>query len=169
MISYHSINFIIFHTHKMKSSFQKANSIFLIFVSLIFAVSTLEIDPNLSQFVNSYFTFLLIIFLISLSFLIYDLIVFLKRQKEQRDLISKLQKEFINSLTKLSYEEKNILSLFMDGKVQEKSLNSNDQAVAWLEAVKFIYNTGRLEGNKKIYRIEPTLSKYLMQNPNTLY
>jgi len=72
-------------------------------------------------------------------------------------------------LTKLSYQEKNILSLFMDGKVQEKSLNSNDQAVAWLEAVKFIYNTGRLEGNKKIYRIEPTLSKYLMQNPNTLY
>ena len=54
-------------------------------------------------------------------------------------------------------------------KVQEKALNPNDQAVVWLETIKFIFNTGKTEGNKKIFRIEPTLSKHLIQNPNSLY
>jgi hypothetical protein len=57
----------------------------------------------------------------------------------------------------------------MNDKVQEKALNPNEQVVAWLETIKFIFNTGKVEGNKKIFRIEPTLSKHLLQNPNSLY
>ena len=57
----------------------------------------------------------------------------------------------------------------MNDKVQEKALNPNDQAVVWLETIKFIFNTGKTEGNKKIFRIESTLSKHLLQNPNSLY
>ncbi|WP_298144294.1 hypothetical protein [uncultured Acinetobacter sp.] len=40
-------------------------------------------------------------------------------------------KVFIHKLTQLSYEEKNILALFVNDKVQQKSLNPDDQAVAW--------------------------------------
>jgi hypothetical protein len=57
----------------------------------------------------------------------------------------------------------------MNDKVQEKALNPNEQAIAWLETIKFIINTGKIEGNKKIFRIESTLSKHLLQNPNSLY
>ena len=57
----------------------------------------------------------------------------------------------------------------MNDKTQEKSLNINDQAVAWLESIKFIVNTGKIDGNKKVFRIDPTLSKHLSLNPNSLY
>ncbi|MCG2607372.1 hypothetical protein LZZ98_02180 [Acinetobacter sp. SM34] len=57
----------------------------------------------------------------------------------------------------------------MNDKVQEKALNPNEQAVAWLETIKFIINTGKINANKKIFRIKPTLSKHLLQNPNSLY
>lgn len=79
------------------------------------------------------------------------------------------EKEFLNIIKNLSYEEKNILSLFLESKSHEKALNPDDQAVAWLESVKLIFNTGEIEGNKKRFKIHPSVSKYLVQNPNALY
>ena len=58
---------------------------------------------------------------------------------------------------------------FMNDKVQEKSLNPHDQAVAWLQNIKFIHFTGKLDRHKYVFRIEPSLAKYLSQNPNSLY
>jgi len=153
----------------MKFNFQKSNAIFSIFLLLIFFVSAINLDADLSSFVKENFTLLLIIFLLSISFMLYDLLSLIKAKKEKEFSFSNENKELINKLSKLSYEEKNILSLFMNDKVQEKALNPNDQAVAWLETIKFIFNTGKIEGNKKIFRIEPTLSKHLLQNPNSLY
>ncbi len=55
-------------------------------------------------------------------------------------------------------------------KFKRKALNPNDQAVVWLETIKFIFNTGKTEGNKKIFtRIEPTLSKHLLQKIQIAY
>lgn len=153
----------------MKFNFQKSNAIFSIFLLLIFFVSAINLDADLSSFVKENFPLLLIIFLLSISFMLYDLLSLIKAKKEKEFSFSNENKELINKLSKLSYEEKNILSLFMNDKVQEKALNPNDQAVAWLETIKFIFNTGKIEGNKKIFRIEPTLSKHLLQNPNSLY
>ncbi|WP_313035175.1 super-infection exclusion protein B [Acinetobacter sp.] len=153
----------------MSFNFQKANKIFSIFMFLIFFVSLIKLDVDLSSFVQENFTLLLIVFLLSLSFMLYELLSQIKVKQDNKFTFSNENKELMNKLSKLSYEEKNILSLFMNNKVQEKALNPNDQAVAWLETIKFIFNTGKIEGNKKIFRIEPTLSKHLLQNPNSLY
>lgn len=153
----------------MKFNFQKSNAIFSIFLLLIFFVSAINLDADLSSFVKENFTLLLIIFLLSISFMLYDLLSLIKAKKEKEFSFSNENRELITKLSKLSDEEKNILSLFMNDKVQEKALNPNDKAVAWLETIKFIFNTGKIEGNKKIFRIEPTLSKHLLQNPNSLY
>lgn len=153
----------------MQFNFQKANKIFSIFMLLIFFVSAINLDADLSSFVKENFTLLLIIFLLSISFMLYELLSEIKAKQDNKFTFSNKNKDLINKLSKLSYEEKNILSLFMNNKVQEKALNPNDQAVAWLETIKFIINTGKIEGNKKIFRIEPTLSKHLLQNPNSLY
>jgi uncharacterized protein (UPF0333 family) len=153
----------------MQFNFQKANKVFSIFMLLIFLVSAINLDADLSSFVKENFTLLLIIFLLSISFMLYELLSEIKAKQDNKFTFSNKNKDLINKLSKLSYEEKNILSLFMNDKVQEKALNPNDQAVAWLETIKFIINTGKIEGNKKIFRIEPTLSKHLLQNPNSLY
>lgn len=153
----------------MKFNVQKINAVFSIFMLLIFFVAAINLDEHLSSFVQKNFTFLLIIFLFSISLMLYDLLSMIKAKKDQEFSFSNKNKELINKLSKLSYEEKNILSLFMNDKVQEKALNPNDQAVVWLETIKFIFGTGKTEGNKKIFRIEPTLSKHLLQNPNSLY
>ncbi len=153
----------------MSFNFQKANKVFSIFMLLIFFVSMINLDADLSSFIKENFTLLLIIFLLSISFMLYELLSEIKVKQDNKFNFSNENKELINKLSKLSYEEKNILSLFMNNKVQEKALNPNDQAVAWLETIKFIFNTGKVEGNKKIFRIEPTLSKHLLQNPNSLY
>ncbi|OTG77094.1 hypothetical protein B9T26_00485 [Acinetobacter sp. ANC 4169] len=153
----------------MQFNFQKANKVFSIFMLLIFFVSAINLDADLSSFVKENFTLLLIIFLLSISFMLYELLSEIKAKQDNKFTFSNENKDLINKLSKLSYEEKNILSLFMSDKVQEKALNPNDQAVAWLETIKFIINTGKIEGNKKIFRIEPTLSKHLLQNPNSLY
>ena len=153
----------------MKFNVKKINAVFSIFMLLIFFVAAINLDEHLSSFVQKNFTFLLIIFLFSISLMLYDLLSMIKAKKDQEFSFSNKNKELINKLTKLSYEEKNILSLFMNDKVQEKALNPNDQSVVWLETIKFIFNTGKTEGNKKIFRIEPTLSKHLLQNPNSLY
>ncbi len=153
----------------MYSKFKKANVIFLIFLVLMIVTAKLNIDQNLSTFISEYFTIILVIFLASLSCLIFEFIQFIQQQKQSSFKFSNENKELVNKLKKLTYEEKNVLALFVNDKVQEKSLNTNDQAVAWLESVKFIINTGKIDGNKKVFRIDPTLSKHLVQNPNTLY
>lgn len=153
----------------MKFKYQQANRIFVIFLILVLCVTTLEIDENLSAFVKEYFTLILLILLINLSFIIYDILRYLNFQKNKKMQFNSENRELINKLTKLSYEEKNILSLFIDSKTQERSLAPNDQAVSWLETIKFIHNTGKVDGNKRVFRIEPTLSKHLSQNPNSLY
>lgn len=153
----------------MKISYKKTNAIFLIFLSLIFLASALGIDEKLTNFIHEYFTFIFIIFLLSLSICIYDVIMKIKQiTKENYNSIHQ-EKEFLNIIKNLSYEEKNILSLFLESKSHEKALNPDDQAVACLESVKLIFNTGEIEGNKKRFKIHPSVSKYLVQNPNALY
>ncbi len=153
----------------MYSTFKKANVIFLIFLVLMIVTAKLNIDQNLSTFISEYFTIILVIFLANLSCLIFEFIQYIQQQKQSAFKFSNENRELVNKLNKLTYEEKNVLALFVNDKVQEKSLNTNDQAVAWLESVKFIINTGKIDGNKKVFRIDPTLSKHLIQNPNTLY
>jgi hypothetical protein len=153
----------------MKFYFNKINAVFLIFLTLLFSVSFFEIDPQITSFIKTNFSLFIVIFLLSLSILIYCELIKFQKEKSKKFSFSNKDKDLIYSLSKLSYEEKNILSLFMDNKTQERPLNPNDQSVAWLENIKFIFNTGKVDGAKKIYRIEPTLSKHLSQNPNSLY
>ena len=153
----------------MKLNFQKSNCIFAIFLFLIFIVYFIQLDEKLSSFVKSYFSYILLTFLLSFSFILYDLINSIKQKSEHKFKYSQENKDLINKLKKLSYEEKNILSLYMNDKTQEKSFNPNDQAIAWLESIKLITNTSKVDGNKKVFRIDPTVSKHLSQNPNALY
>ena len=153
----------------MQITLKKANHIFLIFLILFIFVGFLDIDAALTTFIDAYFSLLLIILLLSLSFLIYEIILSIR---EKRKIMLDLKQDhqvLIHKLTQLSYEEKNILALFVNDKVQEKSLNPHDQAVAWLQNIKFIHFTGKLDRHKHVFRIEPSLTQYLSQNPNSLY
>lgn len=153
----------------MKLSFQKINRIFAIFIVLLFIAHYLNIDVKLSSFIADYFTYFLLVFLLSLAIILYDVAASIQQKNKHQFEFNQENKNLVNKLKKLSYEEKNILALYMTHKVQEKSLDPNDQAVAWLESVKFITNTTKIDGNKRVFRIDPTLSKHLTQNPNTLY
>lgn len=153
----------------MQTKFSTINSIFAIFLTLILIVALLNIDPNITQFISIYGTYILLLLLLSISIFIFELIKKIKKHKEHQFKFNSENKELIHKISKLSYEEKNILALFMNEKIQEKALDTNNQNVGWLENIKFIFNTGKVSGNKKIYRIDPTLAKHLSQNPNSLY
>ena len=79
---------------------------FLIFTTLILGTVKLNIDDNLSSFVTKYFTIFLIIFLASLSFLLYDLFALVKQKNDKKFRFSNENKAFVNKIQKLSYEEK---------------------------------------------------------------
>ncbi|TXJ03805.1 MAG: hypothetical protein E6Q26_03065 [Acinetobacter sp.] len=153
----------------MKYNFQKANAIFFIFLCLIYLSAFLNIDQTLSTFVSKFSTLLILVTLLSLAFIIYDAIIKIKLKKKQTFDFSEENKSLTLKVKSLSHEEKTILSLYLNDKIQEKALHPNDHAVAWLESIKFIVHTGKIDGHKKIFRIDPTLVKYLQKNPNALY
>jgi predicted nucleotide-binding protein (sugar kinase/HSP70/actin superfamily) len=101
--------------------------------------------------------------------MVYDILYLIYNHHTKKFIFSKENKALAHKIKSLNYEEKNILSIYINNKIQEKALNPNDSAVAWLESVKFIIYTGKIEGHKKIFRIDPTLAKYLQLNPNILY
>ena len=153
----------------MKFNTKKANHIFIIFLTLLFISSLFQIDEDLSLFIHEYFTTFFLVYLLSLSFIIYYAMQHAQQKRTANKVKLMHEKDFIHKINKLSYNEKNILSLFINSKSEEKSLNHSDSAVCWLENVKFIYNTGKSDGHKKIFKIHPDVSKYLTDNPNSLY
>lgn len=154
-----------------KFSAHKLNYVVFIFLNLLFIVANFpEIDQKLSQFIlNDFRTPLVMITLFSLSFILFGFfqnkILFWKESKDQ-SMQSNALKERLKSL---SYDEKYILSLFINEQKAEKALAATDPNVAWLENMKLIVNTSKIEGNKKIFRIDPTVMKELKKNPNLLY
>ena len=153
----------------MNLNYQKINQVFFIFIILLLITSSLNIDENLTFFISDYFTIILLILLFSLSLIVHELFSILKTKQMEKENYNDNNKTISYKLSKLSYEEKNILSLFMANQTQEKSLIATDQAVSWLENIKFIYKTGKIDGNKHIFRIDPLLAKHLKHNPNNLY
>ncbi len=65
----------------MKFNVQKINAVFSIFMLLIFFVSAINLDEHLSSFVQKNFTYLLIIFLLSISLMLYDLLSNIKAKR----------------------------------------------------------------------------------------
>ena len=86
----------------MKFNVQKINAVFSIFMLLIFFVSAINLDEHLSSFVQKNFTYLLIIFLLSISLMLYDLLSNIKAKKDQEFSFSNKNKELINKLSKLT-------------------------------------------------------------------
>ena len=86
----------------MKFNVQKINAVFSIFMLLIFFVVAINLDEHLSSFVQKNFTFLLIIFLFSISLMLYDLLSMIKAKKDQEFSFSNKKKPLHEQIHKSS-------------------------------------------------------------------
>ena len=86
----------------MKFNVQKINAVFSIFMLLIFFVAAINLDEHLSSFVQKNFTFLLIIFLFSISLMLYDLLSMIKAKKDQEFSFSNKKKPLHEQIHKSS-------------------------------------------------------------------
>ena len=145
------------------------NKIFNIFLILLFITSSIHLDQNLTNFILNYKSFFIIIYLISLSIILYNVINTLYLRKQELASIKTSQLTFKENLSQLNHEEKYILSLFLDKKTTEIALDPKSSSVQILEAQKVLFATSQMQGAKKIYRIQPNVYKLIRVNPNILY
>lgn len=147
------------------------NQIISIFLTLLFITANIpNVDNHISKAVLEDFrTPLILIFLISLSFIILDKYNQYSTALKSKKYSLKGNKDIVQKIRSLSADEKYILSLFINDNSQEKALSPTEPAVAWLENIKLIVNTNIIKGTKRIYRIDPTVMKELKINPNCLY
>ncbi|MFM6958435.1 MAG: super-infection exclusion protein B, partial [Acinetobacter sp.] len=127
----------------MSLNLKKYNVIFFIFLCLLFTSSFLELDDDLAHITQQYSTLLMLVGLISFSCMVYDILYLIYNHHTKKFIFSKENKALAHKIKSLNYEEKNILSIYINNEIQEKALNPNDSAVAWLESVKFIIYTGK--------------------------
>lgn len=145
------------------------NIILNIFLLLLFITSFMEVDSTLSTFIHTYKTIFILIYLLSLSIIIYtSCLKFFRYKKEQIQLKSN-QIKYQRTLSQLNHDEKHILSLFINKQSTENSLDPKNPSVQLLESQKVIFNTAIIDGSKKVYRIDPNVYKLLRSNPNLLY
>lgn len=155
-----------------KTLFKELNYYFIVFLILLYCVALTDvIDPVISQFIlTDYRTLSLVVFLISLTVVVHDVIFkMLKEFKRNKSLIKK-DKNFISQIRNLKAQEKFLLSYFVDKNVLEHPISNKDPALGLLESKKLLIRTETLSADgKAIYRIDPVLLEELKLNPNLLY
>lgn len=139
------------------------------FILLLFIAAGLSLNDELSKFISEYSLIFLLILIIFFTFLVHELLVSSILLIKEIFYKKRNLKEFEEKLTKLSANEKHILSLFVTELKMERALDQNEPAVAWLESLKIIFNTGRsVDGKRYIYKISPLPMRILSTNPNWL-
>ncbi len=140
------------------------------FIFLLFVAAGLHLNTELSNLVESASIYFLVLFILLLSFLMHDLFIYFIDSLKERFYKKRYLQELEEKLARLSTNEKYILSLFVTEQKVERTLDQNEPAVAWLESLKIIFNTGRsVEGKRFIYKISPLPMRILSQNPNWLH
>ncbi len=153
----------------MKLSLLVLNYIFSIFLLLLFFTALMGIDPALSKFIENYLTFFVLIFLMSLAIIIYHQSSKLIKLKKEQVLLKNYQRDFSRTIKQLSYDEKCLLSFFLNEQKTERAFDPKNPSIQLLEAQKIIFNTAIVEGTKKIYRIDAQIYQLIKSNPNLLY
>jgi hypothetical protein len=153
----------------MKISPRVFNQIFNIFIILIFIASYLKIDENLTNYINDYSTMLIVIYILSLSIILNQIIRKTYDSFRKNNLEKKSQAEFKHLLNNFDFNEKYILSLFLDKETTELALDPKNPTIQLLESKKIIINTAKVSENKKIFQIHSNIYQSLKNNPNILY
>ena len=150
---------------------KKFSGLLFIFITLVLTSNKFfgfEVGEN--QFLFKSRNGLILINFMCLSVIIYSIVVSLCKVLKEKYYIKKNIRDVEDRLKKLTIPEKYILSLYINEKMVERPLDPADPAVAWLESIKILANTGKIsEGNKKIFKIAPFAMRILNENPNWLY
>lgn len=153
----------------MKFSIFVFNRILNIFLILLFITSTLSVDEKLTSFVSIYKTLFILFYILSLSFIVYEILRKIYDAQKLKLLNKSREKEFKNVLNNFNLDKKYIISLFLDKKTTEFALDPRNPTIQILETKKILINTSKIDGNKKIFQIHPNIYESLRNNPNVLY
>lgn len=151
---------------------KRFNNYFLIFFTLIFLIALVGfIDSNISQFVlHDYKTFIIIVYIASLSIFLFDLITKMTHRLIQDKSLHKKNTQFIHQVKNLKEQEKLFLSLFIDKNALELPFSDKEPALGLLESKKLLISTYQKDTHGKIlYRIDPMIFDELKINPNLLF
>lgn len=150
---------------------KKISGLFFIFITLVlFSNKYLGFELGENKFILKNRQELFLLNLAFLSVIFYSIAISLVKNIKENYYKKKNIRDVEDRLKKLTTPEKYILSLYINEKMAERPLDPADPAVAWLESIKILANTGKIsEGNKKIFKIAPFAMRVLNENPNWLY
>lgn len=154
---------------QMKFSPMIINRIINIFLILLFITGLTLIDEKLSAFLHHYKTIFILIYLVSLTLIIYEVSKQIYDSQKSKNSQKKLERDFKNLLNNFNVDEKYILSLFVDKQLTALALDPKNPTIQILETKKILINTSKIEGNKNVFQIHPHIYQSLRNNPNILY
>ncbi len=140
------------------------------FLALFSAVAIMDVNNDFTNFFNKNPTEILLLAVIFVTMLTHDFLSYIARNLRDR-VYSRLHlNEFNAKLSKLTANDKYVLSLFVTDKRLTVPLDPNEPSVTCLEAIKVIFRGSSVIGSDKyIYKISPFAMHILTKNPNWLY
>ena len=116
----------------MKIPYITLNRLLNIFLLLLFITAFLGVDESITQFTSSIQSFLILIYLASLSLIIYELGRKFYKKIQITSSLKNIDQNRIKNLSTLSIDEKYVLSKFFDNETTEYAFDAKNISVQTL-------------------------------------
>jgi hypothetical protein len=153
----------------MKFSYLVLNRLLNIFLLLLFICSFLNLDEIITQFVKDYQSLFILIYLVSLSIIIYECLKKLLHNNKLQRVFKNNEQRRLDNLSSLSIDEKYILSKYFDNETTEYAFDTKNISVQLLIQKELLVRTSRTQNNKTVFLIDLTTYQLLRKFPKYIY
>lgn len=153
----------------MKISYIVLNRILNIFLVLLFLTAFLGIDENITQFTNNIQSILILIYLASLSLIIYEFSKKTYQKNQTENSLKNIDQKRIQHLTTLNTDEKLILSKYFDNETTEFAFDPKNVSIQTLVQKELLIRTSHMKDNKTIFLIDLMTYQLLRKTPKYIY
>lgn len=153
----------------MKISYITLNRLLNIFLLLLFITAFLGVDESITKFTSSIQSVLILIYLASLSLIIYELASKFYQKNQTKNSLKDIDQKRIKNLSTLSIDEKYVLSKFFDNETTEYAFDAKNVSVQTLVQKELLVRTSRMKDNKTIFLIDLKAYQLLRLSPKYIY
>lgn len=153
----------------MKISYIVLNRLLNIFLLLLFITAFLGIDENITQFTSSIQSFLILIYLASLSLIIYECAKKIHQKNQTQNLLKNIDQKRLKNISALSIDEKYILSKYFDNETTEYAFDAKNVSIQTLVQKELLIRTSRMQDNKTVFLIDLMTYQLLRSTPKYIY
>ena len=153
----------------MKISYITLNRLLNIFLLLLFITAFLGVDESITKFTSSIQSFLILIYLASLSLIIYELASKFYQKNQTKNSLKDIDQKRMKNLSTLSIDEKYVLSKFFDNETTEYAFDAKNVSVQTLVQKELLVRTSRMKDNKTIFLIDLKAYQLLRLSPKYIY